>query len=485
MEVSMRSTFFHSLKRNQDMLAESLNLDQNDDIVTRSFTALGRSCALYFVEGMASGQRMSDSVLRPLLRAQEELSGRQALEAVTRRLIEAPEVKTEKQPYAAVQQLMRGQTLVLIDTVDEAVLVDLRGYIRRPVSIPQTENVVIGPHEAFTEPLRDNLTLLHRMLPTPRLICKLGQVGTRISTQTAVCYLEGICPQETVDEVQRRLEASAIDHVLTVGELSQLIEDDPFAPLPQVVSTERPDRAASFLAEGQVVVLTDGSPLALGAPSTFWHQLHTSDDASMRWQYGTFLRVVRLIGMLIHLFLPGAYIAVIRFHTELISPILLASVYETSSRVPTPIFLDALLMTLAFDLISEAGLRAPGTMGNALGIVSGLILGQSAVSADIVSPLLLIVVAASGLGGFCIPNYALSVGIKIIQLLFLTAGALGGLYLMALLGLALLCAACAMRSVGSPLTAPFTPKRPGNPDLLIRFPLWRQKARAFFARQEH
>lgn len=256
------------------MLAESLNLDQNDDIVTRSFTALGRSCALYFVEGMASGQRMSDSVLRPLLRAQEELSGRQALEAVTRRLIEAPEVKTEKQPYAAVQQLMRGQTLVLIDTVDEAVLVDLRGYIRRPVSIPQTENVVIGPHEAFTEPLRDNLTLLHRMLPTPRLICRLGQVGTRISTQTAVCYLEGICPQETVDEIQRRLEASAIDHVLTVGELSQLIEDDPFAPLPQVVSTERPDRAVSFLLEGQAVILIDGSPRCLAMPVSFWHLFH-------------------------------------------------------------------------------------------------------------------------------------------------------------------------------------------------------------------
>ena len=243
----MRSTFFHSLRRNQDMLAQCLHLDRNDDIVTRSFTALGRSCALYFVEGMSSGQRMSDSVLRPLMHAQEDLSGRQALEAVTHRLIEAPEVKTEKQPYAAVEQLMRGQTLLLIDTVDEAVMVDLRGYIRRPVSIPQTENVVIGPHEAFTEPLRDNLTLLHRMLPTPGLICRLGQVGTRVSTQTAVCYLDGICPQETVDEIQRRLDASAIDHVLTVGELSQLIEDDPFAPLPQVVSTERPDRAVSFL----------------------------------------------------------------------------------------------------------------------------------------------------------------------------------------------------------------------------------------------
>ena len=201
----------------------------------------------------------------------------------------------------------------------------------------------------------------------------------------------------------------------------------------------------------------------------------------MRWQYGTFLRIVRLIGMLIHLFLPGAYIAVLRFHTELLSPILLTSVYETSSRVPMPIFLEALLMTLAFDLISEAGLRAPGAMGNALGIVSGLILGQSAVSADIVSPLLLIVVAASGLGGFCVPSYALSVGMKIIQLLFLAAGTLGGLYLMVLLGLCLLCAACAMRSLGSPLTAPLTPHRPGNPDLLIRFPLWFQKARGFFA----
>ena len=257
MEVSMRSTFFHSLKRNQDMLAESLNLDQNDDIVTRSFTALGRSCALYFVEGMASGQRMSDSVLRPLLRAQEELSGRQALEAVTRRLIEAPEVKTEKQPYAAVQQLMRGQTLVLIDTVDEAVLVDLRGYIRRPVSIPQTENVVIGPHEAFTEPLRDNLTLLHRMLPTPRLICKLGQVGTRISTQTAVCYLEGICPQETVDEIQRRMGAVA-DRVrgLKLGAYDYIVK--PFAPADRGRSLRAPAAGGLHRAAGPGGELSSG-----------------------------------------------------------------------------------------------------------------------------------------------------------------------------------------------------------------------------------
>ena len=217
-------------------------------------------------------------------------------------------------------------------------------------------------------------------------------------------------------------------------------------------------------------------------PATVFHQLHTPDDASMRWQYGTFLRLVRLIGMLIHIFLPGLYLAVLRFHQELLSPMLLTSVYETSARVPIPVYLEALLMTLAFDLINEAGLRAPGAMGNALGIVSGLILGQSAVSADIVSPLLLIVVAASGLGGFCVPDYALSIGLKIVQLMFLTAGAMGGLYAMCLLLVCLLCALCAMRSVGSPLTAPLTPGRRANPDILLRLPMKYQKARAFFAK---
>jgi hypothetical protein len=160
---------------------------------------------------------------------------------------------------------------------------------------------------------------------------------------------------------------------------------------------------------------------------------------------------------------------------------LLTSVYETGSRVPIPVFLEALIMLFAFNLISEAGLRAPGTLGNALGIVSGLILGQSAVSADIASPLLLIVVAASGLGGFCVPDYGLSIGLKIVQMIVLCAGAAGGLYLIGLTLLALLCTLCGMQSVTSPLTAPVAPPRVHNRDLLLRLPLRFQKARSFFA----
>lgn len=481
----MRSTFFHSLRRNEDMLAESLNLDQNDDIVTRSFTALGRSCTLYFVEGMCSGQRMSESVLRPLLRAQEDLSGRQALEAVIHRLIEAPEVKTEKQPYAAIEQLMRGQALLLMDTVDEAVLVDMRGYIRRPVSIPQTENVVIGPHEAFTEPLRDNLTLLHRMLPTPRLICKLGQVGTRISTQTAVCYLDGICPQETVDEIQHRLASSALDHILTVGELSQLIEDDPFASLPQVVSTERPDRAVSFLLEGQAVILIDGSPRCLAMPVSLWHLFHAPDDSYMRWMYGTFMRVVRAAGAVLALLLPAVFVSMVIFHPLTLPMSLLTNIIQSRSIVSISLFGEAVLMLTVFDLINEAGTRIPGLMGSSFGLVSALILGTAAVDAGLVSPLLIIVVALSGLGSYALPNYSLSFAFRMGQMALLIAGGLMGLPGVCLLLLLMVLRVAGMESLGRPFLAPVSPGRLHNPDLILRGPVFRQRLRSYVAKPDN
>ena len=456
----------------------------NADVIIRRFRSGAFFSALVTIDGMTDTREIDENILKPCMALPHDAGADVPPEARVGYLMENAvsvlPTETKSRFDELIADALSGQSVLLCDGCACACVMDTRGFEKRAVGRPEAEQVVLGPHESFGESIRTNITLLRRIVQREELMTEFLSVGGAMKTRCALLYLRGTADEAMLARVRRRLAACQSDFALSAGEIEQIIEDHPMALIPQCVATERPDRAASFLAEGQIVVLTDGSPLALGAPSTLWHQLHTPDDASMRWQYGTFLRIVRFIGMLI-LFLPGAYIAILRFHTELISPILLASVYETSSRVPAPIFLEALLMTLAFDLVSEAGLRAPGAMGNALGIVSGLILGQSAVGADIVSPLLLIVVAASGLGGFCIPNYALSVGMKIIQLLFLTAGALGGLYLMALLGLALLCAACAMRSVGSPLTAPLTPRRPGNPDLLIRFPLWRQKARAFFA----
>lgn len=474
------------LSRNVEIFRERLGAPLNADVIVRRFRSGAFESAVLAIDGMTDSREVDENILKPCMElppsAGEEVPPCERISFLMSHAVAILPMKIKENIDEILADALSGQSVLISEGCAVASVMDTRGFEKRTIGRPEAEQVVLGPHESFSEAIRTNITLLRRIVQREELITEFVTAGGRMKTRCALLYLRGTADEAMVARIRGRLERCTYDFALTTGEVEQIIEDHPYALIPQCVRTERPDRAASFLAEGQIVVLTDGSPAALGAPATLWHQLHTPDDTSMRWQYGTFLRIVRFLGVIIHLFLPGAYLAVLRFHPELLSPILLTSVYETSSRVPIPVYLEALLMTLAFDLVGEAGLRAPGAMGNALGIVSGLILGQSAVSADIVSPLLLIIVAASGLGGFCVPGYALNVGFKIIQLLFLTAGAFGGLYLMALLLLCLCCGLCAMQSIGSPLTAPVTPRRAGNPDILLRFPLKFQKARAFFAR---
>ncbi len=476
------------LSRNLDIFRYRLGAPANADVLIRRFQSGAFESAVIAMDGMVNTQMVDENILKPCMdlpeTAGEEASMPERTAFLMAHAVSVLPMKMKDNIDEIIADVLGGQCALLCEGCSIAGVMDTRGFEKRTIGRPEAEQVVLGPHESFTESIRTNITLLRRIVQREELITEFVSAGGRMKTRCALLYLRGTADDTMAARIRARLEGCSYDFPLTTGEVEQLIEENPYALLPQCVRTERPDRAASFLAEGQIIVLTDGSPAALGAPATIYHQLHTPDDASMRWQYGTFLRIVRTIGMLVHVFLPGAYLAVLRFHQQLLSPMLLTSVYETSSRVPIPVFLEALLMTLAFDLINEAGLRAPGAMGNALGIVSGLILGQSAVSADIVSPLLLIVVAASGLGGFCVPSYALSIGLKIVQLMFLCAGAVGGLYAMTLLLAALLCALCAMNSLGSPLTAPLTPPRRGNPDIFLRLPLKYQKARSFFAKRK-
>ena len=485
MPVEDAVTLLAPLTRNIEIFRSRLFAPDNADVLIRRFRSGAFESAVIAIDGMVSSQTINENILKPCMDLPrgagadippEERAGWLMLGAVS-----VLPVRMKDNIDEILSDVLGGQCALLCDGCTTACVMDVRGFEKRTIGKPETEHVVLGPHESFTESIRTNITLLRRIVQRAELTTEFISAGGEMKTRCALLYLRGTADENMLERIRCRLMDCQSSFPLTIGDVEQIIESHPLSLIPQCVRTERPDRAASFIAEGQIVILTDGSAEVLGAPATIYHQLHTPDDASMRWQYGTFLRIIRLIGILIHLFLPGFYLAVLRFHPELLSAMLLTSVYETSSRVPLPVFLEALLMTLAFDLITEAGLRAPGALGSALGIVSGLILGQSAVSADIVSPLLLIVVAASGLGGFCVPSYSLSVGLKIVQLMIMTAGALGGLYGIALLSLSLLCLLCAMTSIGSPLAAPVAPSRHRNPDILLRLPLRLQKAAAFFS----
>ena len=470
---------------NLDLFRSRLNAPDNMDVIVRRFRSGAFESALLAIDGMCDTKEIDEQILKPCMdlpqSAGEDVSQEARVGWLMEHAVSILPMKMKTNVDEIIADALSGQCVLFCEDCKTACVMDTRGFEKRTIGKPEAERVVLGPHESFSESIRTNITLLRRIVQREELITEFISVGGKMKTRCAMLYLRGTADEEMLARIRRRLMAVSYDFAMTAGEIEQFVEDRPFSLIPSVVRTERPDRAASFLAEGQVVILTDGSPAALGTPATFWHQLHTPDDTHMRWQYGTFLRLIRLLGILIHVLLPGVFLALLRFHQELFSPMLLTSVYETGSRVPVPVFLEALLMTLAFNLISEAGLRAPGPLGNALGIVSGLILGQSAVSADIVSPLLLIVVAASGLGGFCVPNYALSIGLKIVQLIVLCAGAAGGLYMIALSLLVLACALFGMQSVTSPLTAPVSPPRKRNMDVFIRLPLPFQRARAFFA----
>ena len=225
----------------------------------------------------------------------------------------------------------------------------------------------------------------------------------------------------------------------------------------------------------------DNAPYALILPVTLFDLIHASDDSFMRWQYGTFLRIIRLLGILVALYLPAMYIAVSTNHSHMIPLKLLTSIAETRVDVPFSVLAEVLFMEFAFFLINEAGTRIPSQIGSALGIVGALILGQAAVSASLISPILIIIVALTGLGNYVVPNYSMGVGIEILRLLFIAAAAIMGLYGILLASFVLFGRLGAVDCFGIPFLAPVAPWRPHNPDIIARLPIWLQRRLNFYA----
>lgn len=456
-----------------------LNADINADSQFRRFRAGKTEVCLVYIEGMASDRKIGEFILH----ACAELSENDApdADALTARVLEVAQCEAEGRVEAILKSVVTGMTALLAAGSKEALLLETRGFPARPVGSTTNESVVLGAQEGFVESLRTNITLIRRYVPSPHLITEALSVGRAIPSQVSLIYLEGVTEPGVVDALRARIKGVDAPAVVGIGELQQLIEDCPGALLPQMLQTERPDRAAACLMEGQAVLLQDNSPYALAAPVSLFHQLHASDDAFARWQYGSFLRLIRFAGMLISVFLPGLYLALTEHHMHLIPMSLLTSIAEARASVPFPILTEILIMEFSFYLINEAGTRMPNQIGSALGIVGALILGQAAVSASIISPILIIIVALTGLGNYAVPDYGFGLGLTLYRLSVIAAAALFGLYGICAAAFCIVTELCGMRSLGAPYLAPVAPPRPHNPDLLGRAPAWLQRRRAAWA----
>ncbi len=354
-----------------------------------------------------------------------------------------------------------------------------RNPIGRTVGEPNTERTVRGPREGFVEDIHQNLLLIRRKIKNPSLKVESFILGKQTNTQINIVYMKGIADQGVVEEVRQRLSRIKIDGILESHYIESMIKDSPKSPFPTVFSTERPDRVCGALLDGKVAILVDGTPFVLTVPAMFVEFLHSAEDYYDGSLVATTIRWVRFLGLFVTLILPAFYVGLTSFHQDLLQTPLLMRLGAGREDLPYPVLVEAIFMLITFELIREAGLRMPKTFGGAVITILGLVLiGQAAVQAGIIGPLLMIVVSVTALTSFILPNYAFHQIIRFCGIpLLLASGFFGfmGILIVLMFGLAHL---VSLRSFGVPYFSPVSPSRKeGWKDVFIRAPWWAMETR--------
>ncbi|WP_035106324.1 spore germination protein [Desulfovirgula thermocuniculi] len=456
-------------------------LGHNSDFVLREIrlgVGAGVPAALAYVDGLVDRAIVSDTLIKGLT-LEGRMAGLKAGDAgdllllAKNFLVSVAAVKEAADYFALLNGLLYGEVALLIDGEDRALLVDAKGWAVRNIEEPASEGLVRGPREGFTELMRTNTALIRRRLRDPNLVVEGLCFGERTRTQVEIVYIRGLAAPELVQEVKDRLSRIHIDGILESGQIEELIEDNPYTPFPQVFHTERPDRVVSMLLEGRVAIITDGTPIVLVVPAEFAVFMQAGEDYYERYFLATAIRWLRYIALVTSLTLPSLYIAMTTYHQEMIPPRLLTSVASSREGIPFPAFVEALLMEFFFEALREAGIRLPRQVGQAVSIVGALVIGQAAVSANIVSPLMVIVVALTGIASFAAPVFSLAITMRLLRFPMMVCAATLGLYGIVAGLLAILVHAAGLRSFGIPYLAPLAPlHRRDLKDMLVRAPTW-------------
>jgi len=383
--------------------------------------------------------------------------------------------------------MLTGDVILFIDGFASALKIPDKGYPNMGVTKPESEKVIRGSQEGFADSVKVNTALIRKRIRSARVRVKEVKAGVYSHTNIDLVYMEGLVYPSLLEEIESRLDSYTIDGVLDSGTIEQLAEDEWYSPFPQFQTTQRPDRAAIAVMEGRVVLLSDNSPTALILPTDFNSMLKTSDDYYNRFEITTLERMIRYVSAVMALALPAFYLAVTNFHTQILPTSLLLSFAAARQGVPFPAVVEVLLMELSFELLREAGVRLPGAMGNTIGIVGGLIIGQAAVEANLVSPIVVIVVAFTALSSFAIPNEELATSFRILKFYMIAMSAWLGLFGFLASALSILIHLARLRSFGIPYLMPYVGAElneyEDERDSLIRYPLFQMRKRPIYARR--
>ncbi|QDR81509.1 GerA spore germination protein [Sporomusa termitida] len=472
-----------SLEENLHVVNRLYELPANKDLVVREITLPLRPpvpAVLLFIDGMVDSKLLNLAIMQPLLMMpppQGIRNGTGLISHLRKEILPANQVVAGKTFTDLQDGINSGDTVLLIDGVDELLIIGSKGWEHRAVAKPTTEQSIRGSQMAFSENLRVNTALIRTMLRTSDLVTEMIKIGERSRVNCAVMYVKSIANASLVTEVKRRIGSIRTDYVDDIGLLEQFIEDHPKLPFPQTISTERPDRVSVHLAEGRVAIILEGNPFVLVVPVDMFALLHSAEDFSLKVPAGSFMRVLRVVGTLISTMLPAFYIAISYFHQEALPTELVLAIVGARGDVPFPAYFEVIVMEISFELIREASLRIPNILGSTIGIVGAIILGQAAVAAHIVSPIMVVIIAITGLASFTIPEYRFAFAVRSVRFGLLLLAAIAGLVGLSSGILLLITTLAYMKSFGMPYLSPISPKSTGGLDVFVRGAVFRQESR--------
>ena len=472
-----------NLKKNIFIIEEILK--NCNDIVKKDFTCgmhRNQKAYILYTDGLTKTEMIEESILRPLLNKEiPEFTGEELYQFVSKEILEMADLKELMTMEDVVTQVLAGNTVLLLDNCAKGIMISSKLFPTRGVQSTDQEAAMRGPKDSFTENLRFNTALIRRRIRDSRLKVEQLVVGERSKTDLALLYMEDLVKSDVLKSIRGKIDQVSMDGILDGGMLEQLLIKDWKTPFPSIQSTQRPDKTASALLEGRVVLVLDNSPESLILPASFHTFFQASDDYYNRFEVASFARLLRYLAAFLAIGFPAFYVAVASFHTEVLPTALILSFAQARQGIPFPVVLEVLLMEIAFELLREAGIRLPGQLGGTIGIVGGLIVGQAAVDAGIVSTIVVIVVALTAIASFSVPNETMASAVRILKFFFIGMAALWGLYGFFLAWLVLIVHLSSLESFGEPYLMPdeweTSEKWEKYKDYYVRFPLsfmWRR-----------
>lgn len=447
----------------------------SSDILFRQIDIHGQTkMLLIYVDGMVDTDLIISNVLEPLM--YEGLpQGLGSIENLAQMFekerISVLQMKKLSNREDIAEHILKGNLAILVNGESMALLADVKKIETRSISEPTMEPALRGSRESFTENLRTNTTMLRRIIASPKLKIESLKIGELTKTDVAVVYIKGIVTESVLSEVLYRIKQIKTNGILESGIIEQYIEETHFSPFPQILNSERPDVVSAGLLEGRVAILTNGTPIALMVPMTFWAGLQAPDDYHQRFMFVVMIRWIRYIFTIFSLLLPSLYIALTNFHPEMLPADLMLNIAALRERAPFPTLIEVLLMEFMFEALQEAGIRLPKQIGPLVSIVGALVLGEAAVSAGIISAPVVIVVSASGIASFIIPRYSFSFPMRMLRIPLMVLSGIFGLFGTAIGISTIFIHLLQLSSFGTPYLAPVAPSNKHRlKDVLIRRP---------------